>query len=225
MSNTSSNNKQNLKAVESFNDDSTVIYSKLSDLLIEKEFLTILDECIESRRDSQKKLYYVFYDFAISICLRYADDKDDALEILNDGFLKVFKGLKDFKPAIGNPIASFKAWLKKIMIFTAIDSYRKRSKYKMNVGIDDAMPIESTNESQLERISYKEIIECVQTLSPVYRTVFCLYVIDGFTHDEISKQLGIAIGTSKSNLAKARVQLQKKLLAKQNFLDYEQRAV
>lgn len=201
------------------------IYNNITDIVVEKELLLLIDECSKQHRESQKKLYTVFYNYASNICLRYANDKEDTLEILNDGFLKVFNGLKDFKPHKVNIIGSFKAWMKKIFIYTAIDHFRKNIKYKNNIEIEEAYTLSTNEETQLEKISYREIMECIQTLTPAYRTVFCLFVIDGFTHEEIGKQLGIAIGTSKSNLAKARLQLQKKLLANQNINVYEQRAV
>lgn len=201
------------------------IYDKLSDLLVEKEFLVLLKESSAGKRTSQKKLYTVFYDFAIAICLRYANTHDDAIEIMNDGFLKMFTKLDTFKPIHEDAIVDFKAWLKKIMIYTAIDHCRKHSKHQNHSMIDESMPLVVKDESQLEKISYKEIVACIQKLSPAYRAAFCLYVIDGFSHDEIAKQLGIAVGTSKSNLAKARMHLQSMLIARQNFNEYEQRAV
>lgn len=201
------------------------IYNNLTDIVLEKELLLLIDECSKHHRESQKKMYSVFYNYAANICLRYANDKEDTVEILNDGFLKIFNGLKDFKPHHANTMGSFKAWMKKIFIYTAIDHFRKNTKHKNYIDIEEAYTISATDETQLEKISYREIMECIQTLTPAYRTVFSLFVIDGFSHEEISKQLNIAVGTSKSNLAKARLQLQKKLLAKQNINVYEQRAV
>lgn len=200
-------------------------YNKLSTIMVEKEFIALLKDCAAEKRASQKELYYVFYDFTISICLRYTNTKDEALEVMNDGFLKVFKNIKQFNLPVVNAIPAFKSWLKKIMIFTAIDAYRKNKQHALSVDIEQADELENYDTGLLENISYKEIIETIMQLTPVYRAVFCMYVIDGFKHEEIAQQLGIVVGTSKSNLAKARLQLQKKLIDKQKFTNYEQRAV
>lgn len=156
----------------------------------------------------------------MSICLRYAKDENDALEILNDGFLKIFKGLDRFKPKHANSEGDFRAWLKQIMVYTAIDHYRKNEQHATrNDNIEAAvLQIASSEETQLERISHKEIIENIQRLSPAYRTVFSLFVIEGYSHEEIGRQLGISVGTSKSNLSKAKLNLQKMLEPRSNNL-------
>ncbi len=111
------------------------------------------------------------------------------------------------------------------MIYTAIDHLRKKSRSPQVFISEETNTIADADETQLEKISYKEIMQCVQKLSPGYRAVFCLFVIDGFKHEEIAKHLGIAVGTSKSNLAKARAHLQQTLMALKNFNQYESRAV
>jgi RNA polymerase sigma factor (sigma-70 family) len=113
-------------------------------------------------------------------------------------------------------VSSFKGWLRKIMVYTAIDHFRKNNKHKNVTELDTAIiHLPAEDETAVDKISYDEIIRFIQELSPAYRTVLNLFVVDGFSHDEISKQLGISIGTSKSNLAKARKQLQK-ILFRQN---------
>lgn len=162
----------------------------------------------------------------MSICLRYAKSNDDAIEILNDGFLKIFKETGKFISIHDNITADFKGWIKRIIIYTAIDHYRKYDKHNHHAEITDKHNDNIDNdENQLEKLSYKEIIDCIQQLSPAYRTVFSLFVLDGFSHEDIGEKLGIAIGTSKSNLSKARQHLQKMLLAKNNFTMYEHREV
>lgn len=186
----------------------------------------MLKDCAAIKSDSQKQLYASFYGYLMVVSMRYAKNNDDAVEILNDGFLKIFRGLGRFKSLHGNLTADFKGWIKKIIVHTAIDHYRKYDKYNHNADINDThYETADVDESQLEKISYKEIIDCIQQLSPAYRTVFSLFVLDGFSHEEISDQLGIAVGTSKSNLSKARQHLQKVLLARNNFTVYERRAV
>jgi RNA polymerase sigma factor (sigma-70 family) len=161
----------------------------------------------------------------MAICDRYTSKQDDAVEILNDGFLKVFKEIHHYKPAYADVVSSFKGWLRKIMVYTAIDHYRKYHKHKMVTQLDDVVyQMASVNEDALDKLSYEEIIRAVQELSPGYRTVFNLFVIEGLSHEEIATQLGISTGTSKSNLFKARLQLQK-ILLKQHQIQAAKNAV
>ena len=152
----------------------------------------------------------------MSICDRYTSREEDASEILNDGFLKIFKEIHHFKPAYTDVVSSFKGWLRKIMVYTAIDHFRKNNKHQNISELDTAIiHLPAENETAIDKISYDEIIRFIQDLSPAYRTVLNLFVVEGFSHEEVSKQLGISVGTSKSNLAKARKQLQK-ILFRQN---------
>lgn len=172
--------------------------------------------CALNQRESQKKLYNSFYGYAMSICDRYTSREEDASEILNDGFLKIFKEIHHFKPAYSDVVSSFKGWLRKIMVYTAIDHFRKNNKHQQVTELDTAIiHLPAEDETAVDKISYDEIIRFIQDLSPAYRTVLNLFVVDGFSHDEISRQLNISVGTSKSNLAKARKQLQK-ILFRQN---------
>jgi RNA polymerase sigma factor (sigma-70 family) len=187
------------------------------------QLIDIINGCVKAKRESQKELYKLYYGFAIGICMRYCHNQDDAVEILNDGYFKVFKTINSFTPKYENTEASFMGWLKQIMIFTAIDHYRKNSKNLLIDSIDDNhLAIEGTSENVIDAMAYNQIIALVQKLSPAYRTVFNLYVIDGFKHEEIAAQLNIAVGTSKSNLAKAKINIQHMLLKADHIL-YEQR--
>ena len=165
--------------------------------------------CALNERESQKKIYNSFYGYAMAICDCYANNEDDAVEILNDGFLKIFREVHRYKPAYANEINSFKGWLRKIMVCTAIDHFRKNKKHRLVGELDIAvLQITVHEEDGLDKISYDEIIRLIQHLSPAYRTVLSLFIIEGYSHEEIAEQLGISVGTSKSNLAKARKQLQ-----------------
>lgn len=182
-------------------------------MLTTPELTEHIEGCVRNNRESQKIIYSSFYGYAMSICERYAGSKEDSVEILNDGFLKIFKELHKFRPSYADSIASFKGWLRQIMIYTAIDHYRKTKKHLANHYSDPSvLQLAIHQETVLDKLSYEEILKAIQLLSPAYRTVFNLFVIEGLSHDEISKKLGIAEGTSKSNLAKARMQLQKILL-------------
>ena len=172
--------------------------------------------CVLNQRESQKLIYNAFYGYAMSICDRYASRQEDSIEILNDGFLKIFKEIHHYSPAYADQVSSFKGWLRKIMIYTAIDNFRKNNKYNLTKELDTTLHhMPADNESAFDKISYDEIIRFIQKLTPVYRAVFNLFIIDGLSHDEIATQLGISVGTSKSNLSKARKQMQK-ILFKEN---------
>jgi RNA polymerase sigma-70 factor (ECF subfamily) len=185
-------------------------------LLSADELNLFIRGCALNERESQKKIYNAFYGYAMAICDCYANNEDDAVEILNDGFLKIFKEIHRYKPAYTNEINSFKGWLRKIMVYTAIDHFRKNKKHRL-VGELDITTVQTSaqEENGLDKLSYDEIIRFIQNLSPGYRIVLNLFIVEGFSHEEIADQLGISIGTSKSNLAKARKQLQK-ILFNQN---------
>jgi RNA polymerase sigma factor (sigma-70 family) len=164
---------------------------------------TILIGCKKLHRESQKLLYEEFYAYALSICLRYADNRDEASEILNDGFMKIFNNIKVFDLS-----KAFKPWLRKIMVNTAINHFHQRQRTIHASEIDQAKN-ESEGESIISGISYQEIIAMLQKLPPAYRTVFNLHVLEGYKHEEIASMLHISVGTSKSNLFKARESLKK----------------
>jgi len=182
-------------------------------LLTETELTKHIAGCAKNDRESQKIIYCSYYGYAMAICERYTGSNEDAVEILNDGFLKIFKEIYKYKPAYTNRIASFKGWLRKIMVYTAIDHFRKFRKHTLP-GHEDPVTLQVAShfENPLDKMTYEELLKLVQKLSPAYRTVFNLFVIEGMSHEEISKQLGIAEGTSKSNLAKARMHLQKMII-------------
>jgi RNA polymerase sigma factor (sigma-70 family) len=172
--------------------------------------------CTLNNRESQKKIYNSFYSYGMAICDRYTKRKEDSIEIFNDSFLKIFKEIHRYKPSYADELNSFKGWLRKIMIYTAIDHCRKYNKHYFTAELDTSLsyfPVEEEN--AFDMISYDEIIGAIRELSPAYRTVLNLFIIDGFSHEEIANQLGISVGTSKSNLSKARQQLQK-ILKKDN---------
>lgn len=178
-----------------------------------KEIENIIVGCVHQKRDSQKLFYKKYYGLAYSICIRYGNREDDVVEVINDGFLKIFKHIEQFKPNHHNIEISVMAWIKKIMIHTSIDRFRKEKKHSFVSELKDDLPIGQVMvESVIDKLAYTDIIRLIHQLSPVYRTVFNLYVIDGFTHSEIAEQLHISVGTSKSNLSKAKTNIQKMLV-------------
>lgn len=194
-------------------------------MLTAKELTEHLEGCVRNSRESQKIIYSSFYGYAMAICSRYAGNQEDAVEILNDGFLKIFKEIHHYKPAYADSSASFKGWLRKIMVYTSIDHFRKNKKHLVNGQVDPSqLQIASKTEDALDKITHDEIIQAVQRLSPAYRTVFNLFVIEGLSHDEIAEKLGISTGTSKSNLSKARMHLQR-ILIKDHQIQYTKHAI
>lgn len=151
----------------------------------------------------------MFYGFAMGICLRYSRSKEEAIEIVNDGFLKIFTKLDKYTRGL-----SFKAWLRKVMVNSAIDYYRRNEKHYPTLDISHGN-YESETETILDRLSERDIIAAIQLLPPSYRIVFNLFVIEGYRHEEIAHQLNISVGTSKSNLAIARSKLQRILIQDQ----------
>jgi RNA polymerase sigma-70 factor (ECF subfamily) len=191
-----------------------LIHEKKSDLLTTAEISYHVEACSRNSRESQKLIYTSFYSYAMTICERYTNSYEDAIETLNDGFLKIFKEIHRYKPAYTDEASSFKGWLRKIMVNTAIDHFRRNQKYRFTKELDN-IQLPSSNENAIDKISYEEIMQSIQLLTPAYRTVLSLFIVEGFTHEEIARKLGISIGTSKSNLANARRQLQK-ILSTQN---------
>ena len=171
-----------------------------------KHLSSLISRCRKGRREHQEELYLMFYNYAMSICLRYSRDREEAVEIVNDGFVKMFSKLDRYKDN-----TSFKAWFRRILINAAIDYNRKNEKHYHNVDISYAKH-QLITEDALAKISEKDIVSLIQGLPPSYRLAFNLFVIEGFNHREIANQLGISIGTSKSNLAIARSKLKRRLL-------------
>ena len=163
----------------------------------------LLAGCLRNQRQSQELLYRQFYGYAMSICLRYVSTREGAMEVLNDGFLKVFTRLDQYDPA-----QPFKGWLRRILINTAVDHYRQEVRHYHHEDIGQVeQTVVSESADAYSQLAHEDLLSLIQRLSPAYRLVFNLYVMDGFTHEEIAGQLGISVGTSKSNLARARENL------------------
>ena len=185
-------------------------------MLTKEELINCIEGCKHNKRIYQNKIYVAFYDYAMSICFKYSNDKEDAVEIINDGFLKIFREIYNYKPLSEDIAFGFTSWLRRIMINTAIDHYRKNKNNAIFKDLNDEQTNVTAGEEKdiLANISYNELIKIVQELSPAYRIVFNLYAIEGMTHKEVGQHLNISEGTSKSNFAKARAFLQNKLLQK-----------
>ncbi len=169
---------------------------------IEKLLELIINGCKENDRQSQHDLYRNFYSYAMSVCMRYTGNEEDAVEVMNDSFMKVFANIEKF-----DETKPFKPWLRRILVNTCIDHIKKNAKHNHLADITEANVHQSTQEAPDHNLNYEEILEKVGQLSPAYRAVFNLYVIDGYKHQEIAEQLGITVSTSKANLTRAKAAL------------------
>ncbi|MEM1135401.1 MAG: sigma-70 family RNA polymerase sigma factor [Bacteroidota bacterium] len=172
----------------------------------DKRLRSLLKGCRKKSRKAQKELYMLYYNYAMSIAMRYSNNLMEAQEITNDTFIKVFSKLELY-----DETKSFKGWLRRILVNTSIDYYRKSLKFSQYKDIEEAQNMHG-EEQAISKLSEMELMEAIQQLSPAYRTIFNLYVIEGYKHEEIALRLGINVGTSKSNLAKARAKLKELIL-------------
>lgn len=179
----------------------------------------VIDGCLAGERRSQQRVYELFYGKMMSVCLRYTKNHDQAKDILQDGFIKVFRNLSKF-----NREGSFEGWIRRIMVNTAIDHFRRARHSYLLLGEDRSMEEfedlaeESLNEEDATMdLKPADVINAMQKLTPAYRTVFNLYVFEDMSHKEIAETLDISIGTSKSNLAKAKSNLKRLLIKEHNL--------
>ena len=138
------------------------------------------------------------------VCLRYSNNRNEAEEILQEGFIKVFEFLHQYKFN-----GSFEGWVRKIMVNCALQKFRSKSNMHAVVDIETIAVEQKSSDDIIGQLGTKELLRMVQQLSPAYRTIFNLYVLEGMKHREIAEQLGISEGTSKSNLFDARAILQR----------------
>ncbi len=161
--------------------------------------------CAKGDRKSQQVIYEKFYTKMMGVCLRYASNKQEAQDLVHDGFLKVFEKISKY-----NYSGSFEGWIRRIMVNTSIDYYRKNKNVFTKDNQDFAnFEGEEPEQDVLSQLRTEDIMKAVQSLSPGYRAVFNLYVVEGYSHKEVSDELGISVGTSKSNLAKAKKNLRR----------------
>ena len=184
--------------------------------ILEKE-TELIQSCIEGDRNSQSRLYELFIPKMFAVCLRYSKNREEAEEIVQEGFVQVFKSLRNFKHE-----GSFEGWIRRIMVYCCVKHFRSKTKMHLVVDIESVNVEEVDNEDVLARLGKKELLKMVQLLPPAYRMIFNLYVFEGMKHREIAEQLGISEGTSKSNFFDAKVILQRAVtnslkIAKQNI--------
>jgi RNA polymerase sigma factor (sigma-70 family) len=183
-----------------------VFISNLSGLSLQ----TIIAGCVQNNQRDQKYLYEKYFGYCLKTVFRYIYHYDKAVDVVNDGFVKVFRNFEKFQLLDKDNLEMvLMGWMRMIMINTAIDHLRKNNFLPEIGDISESVWLQDRSQGSDQTLLYKELIKEVKKLPPSYRTVFNLYVIDGLTHQEIANLLGISVGTSKSNLSKARVILQK----------------
>jgi RNA polymerase sigma factor (sigma-70 family) len=158
----------------------------------------VIKGCIEGNRLYQRQLYEHFASKMLGVCMRYAKDRAEAEDMLQEGFIKVFNNISRFKFE-----GSFEGWVRRIMVFTAINFFKHRSR-KFQEDLDVTGYDAVYSDDVISKISLKEIVLLIQQMPEGYRMIFNLYAVEGYTHKEIAQMLGIAEGTSKSQYARAR---------------------
>ncbi len=164
----------------------------------------LIEGCLKGDRFSQTRLYNLFNQKMFAVCLRYAKSREEGEEILQEGFIKVFEFIHQYKFA-----GSFEGWMRKIMVNCALQKYRNKGHLRPVVDVDTTTLADKSHDEIISSIGTKELLNMVQQLPPAYKMVFNLYVFEGMKHREISELLAISEGTSKSNLYDARTLLQK----------------
>lgn len=177
----------------------------------DNKLLQIMKGCLQGIVSYQKELYTCYFGFGYNTCKRYLWNEDESLESTHDGFLKIYNRLETFQCPEAHIERSLKPWMQRIFARTAIDYLRRqKGKNLVSLGEGEETELVYTGEISTETsLSYKELLELIARLSPAYRLVFNLYVIDGFSHGEIAGMMGITEGASRANLVKARLNLQK----------------
>ena len=180
-----------------------------------KQLQALISGCLKGDRRSQQAVHKLYYGKMKAVCMRYTRDSDQAMDILQEGFLKVFNNLEKY-----TGVGTFEGWVRRIMVNLSIDRFRKLKHDFILLGenqsvedwgeeVEDEVAAEN---DVIYDITPEQIIDAMQQLSPAYRTVFNLYVYEDYTHQDIAEALGISVGTSKSNYAKARKNMKKLLL-------------
>ncbi len=181
----------------------------------ETDFVTALSR---QERWAQQLLYEQHYGKMMGICLRYAGSRDEALDLLHEGFIKAFQNIKRYKPG-----TSITAWIRTIMVNTCIDYYRRNVRRRTE-DLDTVYAASTDDPDVLSNLTEQEILGAVQELSPAYRAVFNLYVVEGYSHKEIGEALDITESTSRSNLVKARHKLQEYFASKRMVFDFKNKS-
>lgn len=162
----------------------------------------IIDGCIKGERKAQEQLYKVFASRMYAVCLRYAKDRMEAEDILQEGFVKVFQHIGKYQPN-----GPFGGWIRRVFINTAIEHYRRQVRNPID-NVDEVPDQNEVPDDAIDQMSVRELIQLISKMPDGYRQVFNLFAIEGYMHQEIAEMLGISVGTSKSQYSRARKYLQ-----------------
>ncbi|MGV8879653.1 MAG: RNA polymerase sigma factor [Sphingobacteriaceae bacterium] len=175
----------------------------------------LVHDCKNDRPKAQEQLYKLFAAKMLGVCMRYASSKMEAEDMLQNGFIKVFGKLKDYRAE-----GSFEGWIRRIMVHTSIEYYRKHHKMMQVITIDNLVEDPAVSPLATANLRAQDLLNLIRQLSPGYRLVFNMYAIEGYSHKEIAGTLGITEGASKSQLSRARSIL-KEQIAKMEGRKYE----
>nr|WP_294944215.1 RNA polymerase sigma factor [uncultured Mucilaginibacter sp.] len=167
----------------------------------------LVHRCKAGQRKAQELLYKLLAAKMMGVCLRYAADRMEAEDMLQNGFIRVFQKIEDYRGE-----GSFEGWVRRIMVHSSIEYYRKHHRMMQVVDIEEAGQEPSVNAAAASSLEAKDLLVLIKTLSPGYRMVFNLYAIDGYSHKEIAEIVGISEGASKSQLSRARAILKEQIL-------------
>ena len=159
----------------------------------------LIKKCIDNNPKAQKELYDRFASKMMGVSYRYANNQEEAKDILQDAFIKVFGRIGSFKKE-----GSLEGWIRRIVVNAALDNIRKRKKDKQNVSLTEAEHLASNKDYIIENLSAEDLLQMLKTIPIGYRTVFNLYAIEGYSHKEIADSLGITENTSKSQYSRAK---------------------
>lgn len=166
----------------------------------------VIEACVKQDKKAQRGIYETYFPLMLAILRRYIKDEEEVLDVLNQGYMKIFKKVDQYH--FEN---SFEGWCKRIIINTALDHLRSNKRYKDVFSFDAIMPSNKVYNDGVNNLSVDELMEVIESISPISKTVFNLFAIDGFSHKEIAEQLNISVGTSKWHLSSARKQIQSRL--------------
>ena len=167
---------------------------------------TLIKECLSGSVRAQKTLFDKFAPKMFGVCLRYCKSREQAEDALQEGFIKVFFKLKDFKLQ-----GSFEGWIRRIMVNTSLDTLRKEMKISSEIEVEDVLSGKESSISVLSQLAEAELISLIQAMPDGYRVVFNMFAIEGYSHQEIAQNLGITESTSKSQYLRARAYLRERL--------------
>ena len=169
----------------------------------------LIADCLLGKRNAQKRLYELYSCKMMGVCLRYCKDRETAKDLLHDGFLKVYTHIDSFEGK-----GSFEGWIRRIMVNTALEYLRKQSEEGYNMNIEEAFTLTNGDYSILEKMQAEELISLIQRLPDAYRMTFNLFVIEGYSHKEISEKMDITESSSRVYLTRAKQLLQSMLASK-----------